>query len=321
MAKGFKDKDGKFHPTEKDDTKLSSRDVGIDTQVSEKPITEGAKNLRERKFDLSKDKPFTNNPQNELGLTDFMEKPFFSAETRINPIREKGNQILKDIVDSEIQLDPKLKGFKIHNESVFNEYNGIQESVFYARDDIKKLINWRTDGDPTTWKWKIPFALDNGQEDIISTGKKNESGQEIVTSNPDFRIKLGDDQNLGWISDGYKDKLAITIMSPTDFLRLASPRTLTEGRKDIRGKKFTEQNVDQLSKLMEKGQPINTVFLQVNENLKVFGHEGQHRALSAINAGIKEMPVYVYLSSRSYTDSEKERVSIEPFLALKPDNR
>lgn len=320
MTKGFKDSDGKFHPTEKDDTKLSSRDIGVDTQPLEKSITDGAKNLRERKFDLEKDKPFTNNPENKLGLTAFAEKPFFSAETRINPIREKGNEILAEIVKMEESVNPTVKGFQIHSNHVFNEYNGIQESVFFAKDDIRKLIKWRTDGDPTTWKWKIPFGLDNGEEDFVSTGKKNESGQDIVAHNPKFQVSFSDDQNLGWISDGYKDKLAITIMSPTDFLRLASPRTLTEGRMDLRGKEFTEKNVDKLTNLMEQGKPIDTVFLQVNENLKVFTHEGQHRALSAIKAGINEIPVYVY-KSEPYKNNEKERVSIEPFLALKPNNR
>ncbi len=50
MTKGFKDKDNKFHPTQEDDAKLSSRDVAPESQGLEGMNVEQANDLKERKF-------------------------------------------------------------------------------------------------------------------------------------------------------------------------------------------------------------------------------------------------------------------------------
>jgi hypothetical protein len=115
--------------------------------------------------------------------------------------------------------------------------------------------------------------------------------------------------------------MAITMMTPQFYIELASPRVAESGeRNDIRGESHSEETIDELTHLMKGGVPIDTVFLQTDGNGQVTGHEGLHRAMSAIKAGIRLMPVYTY-SYDGYDDKTLEEISNEPRSILKPDNR
>ena len=295
MTKGFKDKDGKFHPTE-NSSKLSSRDVSPEGTVLESPSIQMAKilELKEKK------EP---NPANELGILKHrLNRGFNNGSLGTEDQRQIGNEVIEHIVNMTKKNNPKVRNWIIHSESLYNEYNDIQRALALAQPNVEKLIQWRNDGDPKTWKWKSPIGLEDPKDRISSF--------------------FTDDQNLSWVSDAYKGKMALTLMSPQEFLELASPRTARTGkRNDIRGEKFTEENIDNLTKAMMNGEPINSVYLNINKDLKVFGHEGLHRALSAMKAGIKQMPVYVYMSFDSFNDDQIKKVTRSPTSHLKPDTR
>ena len=99
-----------------------------------------------------------------------------------------------------------------------------------------------------------------------------------------------DGHNLGWLTDAYKGRAAITVMTPRQFLDKSDPARDIENSDN----KYTKKTIDELAKKMRNQTPIDTPFLLVDENLVVYQHEGRHRASAAIKAGIKEMPVYIY---------------------------
>ena len=304
MVKGFKDGTGKFHPIKKYKGVRKSRDKTKGVRIRKERISQ------QEHMKLLQIKRETPNEENEIGLRKFSDKGSFQLNLVDKPKRNIGNKVIEEIVEMSKQNNRDLKDYKIHSNHVFNEYDEIQHAMYYARNNVRELIKWRNDHNPRTWKWLSPICLDDGTED----GEKNPDGSY---RHPDLRCF--DDQNLGWVSDAYKGKMAITIMSPKQFLELASPKTLVHGRKDIRGEKHTKGIVDKLTQRMMDGKTVDTMYLQVNDNLKVFSHEGQHRALSAIEAGIEHIPVYVY--GDGFTEKQLEEISDRPMRTLKPDDR
>lgn len=294
--KGHKDSSGKFHPhtpyngvRKSQDQKLKTGGIRLQREDTVKPTWE----------ELLRIKRNTPNPKSDIGLKQFTDNPM-QTNFVDDPKREIGNELIQEIIDMSKQGKPELENYKIHSNHVFNQYNTIQKSLYYAKNNVRELIKWRNDNNPETWKWISPICLDDGVENS-------------------HNIRCFDDQNLGWVSDGYKGQMALTIMSPKQFLELASPKTLERGRMDIRGDEHTKEITDELTKRMIVGKTVDTPFLQVNKDLKVFSHEGQHRALSAIKAGIKLMPVYVY--GNEFTDQQLAEISEKPMWILKPDNR
>jgi len=292
--KGFKDSKGKFHPITQYKRVRKSRNKK----------SEGIPISQQEHMRLLQVKRETPNEENEIGLRRFVDRGSFQLNLVDSEKRNIGNKIIGDIVAMSKQNNPDLKDQKIHSNHIFNEYSTIQHTMYYARNNIKELIKWRNEESPSftgrvTWQWLSPICLDDGTEDS--------------------KITCFDDQNLGWISDGYKGKVAITIMTPRQFLELASSKTLVHGRKDIRGEKHTKEITDKLTQRMLDGRPVDTMYLQVNDDLKVYSHEGQHRALSAIEAGIELIPVYVY--GDGFNDEQLEEISDRPMRILKPDDR
>lgn len=298
MVRGFKDRTGKFHPITTYKGVRKSRDKTKGVRIRKEKISQ------QEHMRLLQVKRETPNEENEIGLRRFSDRGSFQLNLVDEPKRIIGNKVIGDIVAMSKQNHPDLKDYKIHSNHVFNEYNEIQHALYYARNNVRELIKWRNEKSPSftgrvTWKWLSPICLDDGTEDS--------------------KISCFDDQNLGWVSDGYKGKMALTIMSPRQFLELASPKTLVHGRKDIRGEKHTKEIVDKLTQRMMDGRPVDTMYLQVNKDLKVYSHEGQHRALSAIEAGIEHIPVYVY--GDGFNDEQLEEISDRPMRILKPDDR
>lgn len=298
MTKGFKDDKGNFHPTD-NDSKLSSRDVESNEEegrtLSEAEVLKAKKEFQEQQ---------DTNTTNKIGLTKHRVQfafGFNNGSQGTEAQRQVGNDVIERIVNMTKENNPEVKDWIIHSKHVYNEYNSVQRAISLAKPDIEKLIEWRNDNNPETWKWKSPIILDDGTP----------NSQNFFTS---------DDQNLGWLTDAYKGKMAITLMSPKEFLELASPRVARTGkRNDLRGDEFTKENIDGLTNSMIKGEPIDTVYLNIDKNLQVFSHEGLHRALSAIRAGIKQMPVYVYMNFDSFTDEQIQNVTRDPISHLIPD--
>lgn len=290
--KGFT-RDGKFHPiTQYKRVRKSRNKKSEGIPISQKEHQKSLQIKRE-----------TPNEENEIGLRRFVDRGLFQLNLVDEPKRNIGNKVIEDIVEMSKQNNPDIKDYKIHASDVINETSNLQHAMYYARNDVRELIKWRNDNNnPRTWKWLSPICLDDGTEYSD--------------------IRCFDNHNSGWLSDGYKGQMALTIMTPTQYLELVSPDgTLVHGRKDIRGEEHTKQTIDRLIQRMLDGRPVDTIFLKVDENMKVFLHEGQHRALSAIKAGIEYIPVYVYTTLDGFTDEQLEEISDRPLRILKPDDR
>jgi hypothetical protein len=102
-------------------------------------------------------------------------------------------------------------------------------------------------------------------------------------------------------------------MSPRSFLYLSDPKLDPD---NIRG--MDQKNIDDLAEKMKKGEPIDTPYLQIHlDGMDVYSHEGRHRALGAIKAGIKQMPVYIYTDD-PMTDDQRKQLSVIPSQVLTP---
>lgn len=225
----------------------------------------------------------------------------------LNDIRIKGNKIIENIVSVSKQVNPEYSDFVINNTNIYNDYDEIQKTFAFSEEQINQLLEWRLDGNPKTWKWESPIVLEN---------PSNES---------DFAIL--DNHNSGFIGDAYKGRTTITIMTPEEYLTLACPKCLEEYKSkgvsgidfDVRGKEFTQKNISELTKLMEDGEPIDTPYIEISGN-DVVGHEGRHRAISAIEAGIEKIPVYIY-NRDEFDDDARRAVTDDPINELNADTR
>ena len=231
-------------------------------------------------------------PANKLGLNDkLIDYGWKKSNMDISQsTREQGNRYIVKAVNMEIQYNPQQKDWVIHTETIFNEYSEIQNIFSHAAYEVDRLIEWRNDNNPKTWKWLSPIILDS-------------SGI----------IKVFDSHNSGWIGDGYKGRVAITLMSPREFLDKSDPTGGFENNLSD----YNKKTIDNLAKKMRNKTPIDTPYFIVDEDLRVFSHEGRHRALAAIKAGIEKMPVYVY-AHHKYTDKEIEKITNIPTYAIKP---
>ena len=124
---------------------------------------------------------------------------------------------------------------------------------------VRKLNSWLESDDNTKWKWYLPHEDNIGiLESLICEGE-----------------------------------VALVILKPEEFLKFT-----TDKWDDQIWKAFKEDGVTKdLTEKMKRGVKIHTPFLDVNRKLKEYiigGHEGRHRAISAVEAGIKEMPVYIF---------------------------
>lgn len=267
MTHGFKDKNKKFHPI----TNYKSR---------QKRSVDKLQGVRLKLEDFRSLRPF-----HEIA----------TAPRKKDPIRIRGNEIINNLVDVLHKSHPEKSNFKIHNENIYNSYDEIQKTFYYAEESVNLLLHWRNDKNPKTWKWLIPIILDspNKQSDFI----------------------IEDDHNNGFIGDAYKGRVSIAIMSPRNFLHLASPKLDPDNPEG-----FDKKAIDDLANKMKAGKPIDTPFLQVKDENQVRSHEGRHRALGAIKAGISQIPVYIYTDEPMNT-TQREQFSLVPFKVLKPDRR
>ncbi len=273
MVKGFKDDSGKFHPT-----------VGM-----------GSRSSREK----------TIIPR---GMLNERRRLKFAPEGEIAPlsdVRTEGNEIIEKVIDVMKESHPDKANYIIHNTSIYNDYDNIQKTFFYSKDNVEKLLEWRQDPSPDTWKWKIPLWIESPENQI-------DLFQE-------------DNHNRSFIEDAYKGKVTIAIMSPRDYIKLACPNCLEDldikGIEnldfDLRGKEHTDNTIKEIENELKRGNKVDTVFLNISGN-EVRSHEGRHRAFGALKAGLEQIPVYIY-SSEPMEDDFRERITNDPISELIPD--
>ncbi len=282
MVKGFTDEKGKFHPTGNNSSKSSK-------EKSVKPLKGILLDKRRDKFGFTSQADQENQPE--------------------QPIRIKGNEVILKVVEAMKEKNPLFDDFIIKNTAIYNDYDDIQKTFAFSEEQVNKLLEWRNDGDPTTWKWEAPLILVNPEDEQA------------------FGIE--DNHNLGFIGDAYKGQVTIVTMTPRQFLEKACPKCLREADTvgiseldfDMRGKEKTQETIKNVTEAMMEGNSIETPFLSVNlDGLKVRSHEGRHRAFSAIQAGIEEIPVYIYTND-TMSDDIRERITNDPINELVRDER
>jgi len=212
------------------------------------------------------------NPKNKIGLTDRkIIYGNFPKDKISDDKRREGNVVIEQIFNMTDEYYPEMKIVQVEPLNVYNEYSTIQNTLRISGKIVDKLIDWRYDNNPKTWKWVSPLRYVN------DTWVR--------------RDDVDDAQNKLFTEQAYKNQAALTLLSPNEFLDFVDPKK--------HGKSRYESNIDkditdQLTKRMLNGKPIDSLQLLINEDLSVYQHEGQHRALAAIKAGIKQVPVFVY---------------------------
>lgn len=280
--KGFKDKKGKFHP------------IGKYSALNKSSITK--RNIRKAEtIGTSIEEMRRNNPENSIGLTD---KKFIYGGWDKDKIsddkRREGNVVIEQIFNMTNELYPELGIKQIDEKHLYNDWSTIQNTLRISANVIDKLIDWRFDNDPKTWKWVSPIRY--------TTENSWVSNDDVVDNN-----------NQRFTSKAYKNEVAITILSPDDFLTYADP--IGHGASRLE-RPLEKQDVDDLAEKLMQGQPMDSLNLELTDDNHVWQHEGQHRALASIIAGIKEVPVIVYKTS-GFTEEEQEKIANNPNEILK----
>jgi len=101
-----------------------------------------------------------------------------------------------------------------------------------------------------------------------------------------------------------KTKAYVGYVSPEDFLMATttSPKMLKDLETDGRVKPLNKE---------ELAKQIQDIFLTLDENFNLTGHEGRHRMIALRNAGIKQVPV-VFTFSRGENRFERQDQRIPP---------
>ena len=184
-----------------------------------------------------------------------------------NEIRTKGNKLIQKLFESS-GIDGEL-----YDVSSFNRKDGIQKTLVASEEIINDMLDNR--GKKGHWPFISPFSIRKSQFELINV----------------------DGANGNFLEDAYKGKAVLTTMKPQNFLYFSSPLITSDE---------SEKVIKRLTTVLESPNgEMDTPNLSVRGD-KVINHEGRHRAIAAIKAGIKEMPVYLYFKE-SLPDLRRER--------------
>jgi len=239
--------------------------------------------------------------KDNYGLSSISDRESLSVEDR-----NTANQLITKMIDLVRESSPDFDDYIVHDN--LNDFDGVQKVLFNAEKHgiISKLIDDRSNPDPTKWKWIPPIFL-------------QEKGN--IDKPFDRKLKYLDSQNPSFETLAIENEIVITMMSPLEFLKLSAPQLARNPEKrnfDIRGTDRAIKVIDTLKKRMLEGKPVDTCYIKVDNTMNVWGHEGRHRALSAIQAGIELMPVYVM---GRFSDENKEKIMSDPLKYLIPDKK
>ena len=239
--------------------------------------------------------------KDNYGLSSISDRESLSVEDR-----NTANQLITKMIDLVRESSPDFDDYIVHDN--LNDFDGVQKVLFNAEKHgiISKLIDDRSNPDPTKWKWIPPIFL-------------QEKGN--IDKPFDRKLKNLDSQNPSFETLAIENEIVITMMSPLEFLKLSAPQLARNPEKrnfDIRGTDRAIKVIDTLKKRMLEGKPVDTCYIKVDNTMNVWGHEGRHRALSAIQAGIELMPVYVM---GRFSDENKEKIMSDPLKYLIPDKK
>lgn len=157
---------------------------------------------------------------------------------------------------------------------VMRDHDEAYMALYASRDAVRRLMSWRRDPSPATWKWPSPVATCDARD-------------------ADMRcVRVYDHQNNGWVTDAYKGKGGIILlMSPIQYRRMAFDPP--PGRFENPASRRT---VERLAGLFRAGRVVDSAYVVVDpdRNCETVSQEGHHRGIAASAAGIRLMPVYVY---------------------------
>jgi len=223
----------------------------------------------------------------------------FDSSKLGDKIMGDGNSVIEKVFNFSRMNDPDLKNTRLHdsnaykNSKLYYGYNTIQDTFSASSDVIDKLIEWRNSGDNTKWKWLSPLTLEEGDR----------------TNYNSMKYYNLDGHNTSFLTDAHEGKVSIILLSPDEFLSLADESAEEWMKRD-----------DKLTDKMKRGVPIDTPYLSTEDGNIVYGHEGRHRAISAKEAGIKQIPVYVYNRDKITPDMRRKIVN-SPMTTLRRRDR
>ena len=188
-------------------------------------------------------------------------------------LRREGMAVIREILRMEeeegVHGDYGRQGLAA--QDVLDEYDTVQRMAAMCAGNIRTLIRWRAGRTPGRWQWLSPF----------------------IAGGPPYTVF--DDHNMGFVTDAYKGRAAVMLIGPGDFLSLADPH----GTASLR-----EHTIERLYKRMSACQTIDTPYLMMDEDGRIFGHEGRHRATAARRYGMRLMPAYLYSHHAVISDDE-----------------
>lgn len=101
------------------------------------------------------------------------------------------------------------------------------------------------------------------------------------------------------------DSQILVWMKPSEFLDKASKLSQRHWKSSS-----VIAVVDKLADKMKKNVPIDPLFLDIDTvSCTVVGHEGRHRAVAAEKAGIRRVPVIMYLM-----DNKKNYIPVKEYM-------
>ncbi len=283
--KGFK-KDGKFRPTgNKSKSALKKSSIPKRKVRNSETIGENIEEMRR------------NNPQNSIGLTD---RKFIYGGWDKDGIsddkRREGNVVIEQLFNMSKETNPEIEFTKLYDPDTYNNYSGIQNMFRLAGNNIDKLIDWRLDGNPNTWKFVTPLKIMNNDSSIYYVD--------------DINVFDKMSASYQFLKHANQSEVTLTLLSPDEFLNYADPKDHGASRYD---REYDRNVTDELTEKLKNGTPMDGLHLDVDENMVVVDHEGQHRALASIKAGIKEIPVYIYSKyGTQFTEEQIKEISQNP---------
>lgn len=203
-------------------------------------------------------------------------------------ITKDQHQTALNLLEKIITLDNDDAVLRKGYEDMNRREEGFK-ALYYARENIQFLIAGRRL--KKDWQWVNPFPTTHGNE-----------------------TTWGDGQNNGFVEDLLKGKVAITLVTPEEYERLAN--TYRQGKDRQASSKDT---IEKLAKRISDGGQMDSVYVVMNSDLtRMVTQEGAHRAAAARRAGVRFMPMYVYKHGGAFTDEQLKRLSDNNFKDIDP---
>ena len=261
-------------------------------------------NLINIAFDMAFDTPaFRQSPDDTMAAD---EVAFFRGMGGKNA-RFAHTWVLQNLSpEAQQKMRDFIRGFEVARDN-FND----KELMRLIRDGISGKKEDRTDETVKDYIRALEeetAAAQNRAERRKVTGKTRKFAESLDTDIAGYtpeRIKLIlNKYAYSRDEDVNKTKAYVGYVSPEAFLQATtkSPEDLRYLETDKRAKSLNKE---------ELAKEIQDIFLTLDENFKLTGHEGRHRMIALRNAGVQQVPV-IFIFSRGENRFERQDQYIPP---------